>query len=115
VTVLQHTPTLWDYRKKLNDKEDQISLNVFTTWEMSFQQIGGKEETDQIEISHFLTLSAFYHNLGIQEDMFKAAYQSTKTRGNINPTSRKSPKTRSSLREDFIFPSYLLLRALCSA
>lgn len=34
--VLKHTPSLWEYRRKLDDNKDETLLSVFTTWELSF-------------------------------------------------------------------------------
>ncbi|KAI9770486.1 MAG: hypothetical protein M1839_003201 [Geoglossum umbratile] len=41
--VLKHTPPLWEYRKRLGKDKDETLLSVFTTWELSFQQIGKNE------------------------------------------------------------------------
>ena len=38
-TILENTPQLSRYRKKLGNAEEETSLNVFTTWELSFQQL----------------------------------------------------------------------------
>jgi hypothetical protein len=37
--VLKHTPTLWQYRRKLGDGNDETLLSVFTTWELSFEHL----------------------------------------------------------------------------
>jgi hypothetical protein len=42
--VLKHTPTLWEYRRKLSDDKDETLLSVFTTWELSFQQISMNDD-----------------------------------------------------------------------
>ncbi|OZJ01904.1 hypothetical protein BZG36_05096 [Bifiguratus adelaidae] len=45
--MLEHTPEVWDYRdyrKIIGDGEQETSLSVFTTWEMSFEQIGPNDE-----------------------------------------------------------------------
>jgi tetratricopeptide (TPR) repeat protein len=68
--VLKETPsTLWEYRRKLSTAEVETSLSFFTTWEMSFEQIGGKTE------EHLLILSAFFDNADIFEDLFKAQFE----------------------------------------
>ena len=68
--VLKHTPALWEYRRKIdNDKEERL-LSVFTTWELSFQQIH-KSDDERILIGHFLTLSAFLNASDVGEDIFK--------------------------------------------
>ena len=77
--VLRHTPDLWDYRRKLTDHDDdETSLSVFTTWEMSFQNIVS-ECRDRTSVIHFLTLLAFFSNLDIRDDMFKSYYEVNKT------------------------------------
>ena len=76
--VLKETPsTLWEYRRKLNDVEEETSLSVFTTWEMSFEQID-KAEANGKTLEHLLTLSAFFNNINIFEDLFKRHYESEK-------------------------------------
>ncbi|KAL8680147.1 MAG: hypothetical protein Q9186_003614 [Xanthomendoza sp. 1 TL-2023] len=72
--ILQHTPDLWDYRRKLDDQQDETSVSVFTTWELSFQQVADDEE-QRTSMGHFMTLLGFFHNLDIQEDMFKAYHR----------------------------------------
>jgi hypothetical protein len=49
--ILQYTRGgLWEYRKFRNDIETMVELSVFTTWEMSFQQIlpSNKDRKEQI-------------------------------------------------------------------
>ncbi|KAI9859671.1 MAG: hypothetical protein M1813_006602 [Trichoglossum hirsutum] len=75
--ILNHTPSLWEYRKRLGEGKDETLLSVFTTWELSFQQIG-KNEDDRIMISHFLTLSAFFDASNIGEDLFRSHLTSTR-------------------------------------
>jgi tetratricopeptide (TPR) repeat protein len=70
--ILRYTPSLTEYRKKLNDSDAETALNVFTTLELSLQGIGGDKDTrDAIE--DFLTLSAFFSNISIGEDLAKTA------------------------------------------
>ncbi|KAH0536108.1 hypothetical protein FGG08_006994 [Glutinoglossum americanum] len=68
--VLKHTPLLWEYRKRLGEDKDEMSLNVFTTWELSFRQVG-KNEDERAMICHFLTLSAFFDATKIGENLFR--------------------------------------------
>ena len=76
--VLKETPsTLWEYRRKLNDAEAETSLSVFTTWEMSFEQIDRAEVSGKT-LEHLLVLSAFFSNINIFEDLFKRHYESVK-------------------------------------
>jgi tetratricopeptide (TPR) repeat protein len=57
------------YRKALNDAEKETSLNVFVTWELSFQQLA----TDDVDGSKasILTLLAFFDPNDISEELFK--------------------------------------------
>ena len=69
--VLNHTPeSLWEYRRTLGAAKDQTSLNSFTTWEMSFQQIA-QDDNEKRNIGHFLTLAAFLNPAKITEDLFE--------------------------------------------
>ena len=69
--VLKHTPPLWEYRKRLGGDKDETLLSVFTTWELSFQQIG-KNEDERAQIGHLLTLSAFIDASNVGEHLFKS-------------------------------------------
>jgi tetratricopeptide (TPR) repeat protein len=70
--ILRYTPSLTEYRKKLNDSDAETALNVFTTLELSLQGIGGSMDTREA-IEGFLTLSAFFSNISIGEDLAKTA------------------------------------------
>jgi tetratricopeptide (TPR) repeat protein len=72
VHILRYTPSLTDYRKKLNDSDAETALNVFTTLELSLQGINGSRETREA-IEDFLTLSSFFSNISIGEDIAKTA------------------------------------------
>ncbi|KAI9861251.1 MAG: hypothetical protein M1813_005424 [Trichoglossum hirsutum] len=69
--VLKHTPSPWEYRRRVSEGKDETLLNVFTTWELSFQQIG-KNEDERTMIGHFLTLSAFFDATNIGEELFRS-------------------------------------------
>jgi len=69
--ILKHTPSLWEYRRKLGEDKSDTLLSVFTTWELSFQQIG-KNEDERTMIGHFLTLSAFFDTTSVGEDLFRS-------------------------------------------
>jgi tetratricopeptide (TPR) repeat protein len=70
--ILKYTPSLTEYRKKLNGSDAETALNVFTTLELSLQAIPGSTDT-RAAIEDFLTLSAFYNNITIGEDLAKTA------------------------------------------
>ena len=72
VHILRYTPSLTEYRKKLNDSDAETALNVFTTLELSLQAIGGSSN-DREALENFLALSAFFSNISIGEDLAKTA------------------------------------------
>lgn len=72
--VLHHTPkSLWEYRRRMGEAEKEISLSVFTTWEMSFQQTA-RDHNERRSIGHLLTLSAFLNTARISEDLFQSHF-----------------------------------------
>jgi len=72
--VLKHKPAIWDYQHVLgeSDSESETPISVFTTWEMSFQQIHVDEGFDNSAVEHFLTILGFFSNLDIRMEMFQA-------------------------------------------
>ena len=72
--VLKETPAVWDYTRKLGNTETEISLSAFTTWEMSFEQIGGDDNSKRCG-EHLLTISAFFDNKDIFEELFKVYFE----------------------------------------
>lgn len=77
VAVLNHIPELWEYKKRLGDAMDDSSLSVFTTWEMSFQQVG-MDDIQKYKKTHFLTISAFLNNQNVVEDLFRINFESSR-------------------------------------
>ena len=75
--VLNHIPELWEYKKRLGDAIDDSALSVFTTWEMSFQQVG-IDDTEKYKKTHFLTISAFLDNQNVSEDLFRINFESSR-------------------------------------
>jgi tetratricopeptide (TPR) repeat protein len=69
--ILNYTPALGEYRRKLGDNESETALNVFTTWELSFQKIGRDEAGERLRL--FLTTAAFFNARNIGEDLFHNA------------------------------------------
>ncbi|MCJ1345366.1 hypothetical protein MMC31_003573 [Peltigera leucophlebia] len=67
--ILESTPQLSHYRKRLGNAEGETSLNVFTTWELSFQQL--QSEASEIDVkAKLLTLLAFFDEKDISEQFF---------------------------------------------
>jgi tetratricopeptide (TPR) repeat protein len=67
--ILTNTPQLSQYRRKLGDAENEISLNVFTTWQLSFQQLLSHVSEDSVAVK-LLRLLAFFDNKDISEWIF---------------------------------------------
>ena len=67
--ILENTPQLSQYRKKLGSAEKETSLNVFTTWELSFEQLQSQVTRDGVE-TKILTLFAFFDDKDISEKLF---------------------------------------------
>ena len=69
--VLNETPGLWDYKRKLKSSHEvETKLTVFTTWELSFDLITGDEKT-RGDKEHILTLAAFLDGNEISETLFE--------------------------------------------
>ncbi len=68
-TILENTPQLSQYRKRLGNAEEEKSLNVFTTWELSFQQLRSEAPENNVE-AKLLTLLAFFDEKDISEQLF---------------------------------------------
>lgn len=66
--ILRHTPQLTRYRRRLTESEKETSLNVFTTWELSYDQLlhipSGEDK------AALLTLLAFFDCKDISEEFF---------------------------------------------
>jgi hypothetical protein len=80
LSILQQTPQMSQYRRKLgklNHADTETALNVFTTWELSFQlllasETSGTSNTGSNMESDLLTLFAFFDCKDISEELFKA-------------------------------------------
>ena len=67
--ILETTPQLSQYRKRLGNAEEEMSLNVFTTWELSFRQLQLEASEDSVE-AKLLTLMAYFNEKDISEELF---------------------------------------------
>ena len=67
--ILESTPQLSQYRKRVGNAEEETSLNVFTTWELSFQQLQSEASENDVE-AKLLTLLAFFDEKDISEQLF---------------------------------------------
>ena len=67
--ILESTPLLSQYRKRLGNAEEETSLNVFTTWELSFRQLQSEAFEDGVE-AKLLTLLAYFNEKDISEQLF---------------------------------------------
>ena len=75
-SILSETPEEWDYRRSINEGPGEY-LSVFTTWELSFEQLSGDNREKGYK-ECFLTLAAFFDNKKIAERYFKALYDAEK-------------------------------------
>lgn len=66
--IFKHTPTHWEYRKR-GDDEIEKSISVFTTWEMSLEQLEA-HGSERDAVVHLLTLGAFIDTNDIGEGLF---------------------------------------------
>ena len=62
------TPTQWEY-KKAQGNETEKAVSVFTTWEMSFEQLEAADQ-ERDSIIHLLTLAAFIDTNNVSEGLF---------------------------------------------
>lgn len=67
-SVLRHTPHLWDYRKQLTDGDGEAVLSVFTTWELSFEQLSSSKRP---ELMQLVSLFGFFYHESISEALFQ--------------------------------------------
>ena len=67
--LLESTSQLSQYRKSLDNAEEETSLNVFTTWELSFRQLQSEASEDGVE-AKLLTLMAYFNEKDISEQLF---------------------------------------------
>ena len=73
---MKETPKIWQYSRALPGMEEESSLNLLTTWELSFEPLdvdmeyGGK-------LGDFLTLFAFLHPVSIREGLFQRGMVAT--------------------------------------
>lgn len=67
--ILKHTPAFWEYRKRSGLNEDETTMNAFTTFELSLDQV--IDDDERLAITHFLTLSAFLGQASIGMSLFR--------------------------------------------
>lgn len=77
--ILKNTPQLSQYRRKLGGSENETSLNVFTTWQLSFQQLLSQSPEDSIAVK-LLSLLAFFDYKDISEWIFIEYHRHSVTR-----------------------------------
>ena len=69
--VMKHIPkAFWEYKKIDIETEKEKAFSVFTTWEMSFQQIQTRGDQSKFDISHFLTVCSFLEPSKIGDHLF---------------------------------------------
>ena len=75
--ILKETPDVWEYRSIINDKERETRLNIFTTWQLSFNLVSGDEQEIR-QKEHLLTLAAFFNITAISDRYFEAYFNAKK-------------------------------------
>ena len=75
--ILKETPDVWEYRNITNNEEREVRLTVFTTWQLSFDQISGDEQ-ERRQKEYFLTLAAFFDINAISDRYFEAYFNAKK-------------------------------------
>jgi tetratricopeptide (TPR) repeat protein len=69
--VLNETPDLWDYGKRLKDSPEAITkLTVLTTWKLSFDLITG-DNSARNDKEHVLNLMAFFNSKAMSDELFQ--------------------------------------------
>jgi hypothetical protein len=113
VILKSTTPLVSEYWKKMNPSSQEIPMSVFTTCELSFQQLLDLEKTDQRSLPDFPTLLAFFDPRDIPEGLFEA-YSRPQTRlrsiGNLYADINASPESeqrasKGSLPVPYKFPA----------
>ncbi|KAL8723929.1 MAG: hypothetical protein Q9181_007073 [Wetmoreana brouardii] len=71
-TMSYTPPNFWKYgTMQIHGKEDQNkAISAFTTWEMSLEQLKDAAPLEKNEMTHFLTLSAYFNPARIEESLF---------------------------------------------
>ena len=97
-SILKHTSQMSEYRRQLSTSAQETILNVFTTWELSFQLLrqlnGGDERREDL-----LTLFAFCGPQDISEDLFRVYCETTPHKGGLDPSNESQNVMRLSLNE----------------
>ncbi|KAF7890835.1 uncharacterized protein EAF01_010644 [Botrytis porri] len=68
--ILRETPRMSQYRRKIGEAADETALNVFTTWELSYQQLETLDDEKRYK-SKILTLFAFFNCQNISQQLFE--------------------------------------------
>lgn len=73
--ILETTSALTEYRRKLGGQDRETALSVFTTWELSFQQLQEEfnENDDKVTIN-ILALHAFFDVQDVSEFILREAW-----------------------------------------
>ncbi|KAF2107206.1 hypothetical protein BDV96DRAFT_654053 [Lophiotrema nucula] len=75
--IWRTTPKVWEYQRALDGSAQEISLSVFTTWELSCQQLFEHELGN--EYTSLLCVMAYFHHESIEESLF-STYMAKRTR-----------------------------------
>ncbi|TGO14839.1 hypothetical protein BTUL_0047g00010 [Botrytis tulipae] len=73
--ILKYQIPMNKYTKLLSDFEKETVLNVFATWELSFDEL--KAQSKWTDLEELLTILAFFDPLDISEELFSGFHAST--------------------------------------
>ncbi|KAF7891787.1 hypothetical protein EAF00_008089 [Botryotinia globosa] len=68
--ILRETPRMSQYRRNIGEAAEETALNVFTTWELSYQQLEILDDEKKYK-SKILTLFAFFNCQNISQQLFE--------------------------------------------
>lgn len=72
--ILKHNSEMSEYRRQLSSLAKETTLNVFTTWELSFELLKQSNKNDEHK-EDLLTLFAFFDSKDISEELFRTYFE----------------------------------------
>ena len=67
LSVLSHTPKIWEYCKQISEEDKEAKLSVFTTWEMVFNRL----KATRPKLASLMSLLGYFYHLSIDEALFQ--------------------------------------------
>ncbi|QSZ35017.1 hypothetical protein DSL72_007879 [Monilinia vaccinii-corymbosi] len=103
-SILKYEIPMNKYTKSMNETERETAFNVFTTWELSFNEL--RTEKHPAALENLMTLFAFFDPADISEDLFSDYVRS---HDHINTESGESELEESHYRKTTPFEDFGLL------